>query len=54
MTTIHISGETHIDLKKIKGSLLAVDGQERSFDDIIRELITFWKENSLMTRTFFK
>jgi len=44
MTTVHISEETHIELKKIKGSLLASNGQERSFDEIIKELIVFWKE----------
>lgn len=44
MTTIHISDETHIELKKIKGSLLVKNGRERSFDEIIRELIACWKE----------
>ena len=45
MTTIHVSEETHIKLRKIKGSLLAANGRERSFDEVIRELIAFWKEN---------
>jgi len=44
LTTIKISEETHIELKKIKGSLLVKNGCERSFDDIIRALITCWKE----------
>ena len=44
MTTVHISEETHIDLKKIKGSFLAKNGRERSFDEIIQELIAFWKK----------
>jgi len=45
MTTIHISEETHLELNKIKGTMLAENGKERSFDEIIKELITFWKEN---------
>jgi len=45
MTTIQVSQETHIELKKIKGSLLAANGRERSFDEVIGELIAFWKEN---------
>jgi len=44
MTTIHISEETHKELKKIKGSLMATNGKERSFDEIISELVEFWKE----------
>ena len=44
LTTVKISEETHIELKKIKGSLLAKNGRERSFDEIIRELIVCWKE----------
>lgn len=45
MTTIHISEETHVELKKIKGSLLVKNGRERSFEDIIRELIACWKQH---------
>jgi len=44
MTTIQISKETHMELNKIKGTMLAKNGKERSFDEIIKELITFWKE----------
>jgi predicted CopG family antitoxin len=46
LTTIKISEETHVELNKIKGSLLAKDGKERSFDDVIRELIACWKQHS--------
>jgi len=44
MTTIHISEQTHKELKKIKGELMAKNGKERSFDDVVLELIRFWKE----------
>jgi len=44
MTTIHISEETHRELRKIKGELMASNGKERSFDDVILELIKHWKE----------
>jgi predicted CopG family antitoxin len=46
MTTVHISEETHKELKKIKGSLMATNGKERSFDEVINELITFYKERT--------
>ncbi len=45
MTTVHISEETHIELKKIKGLFLAENGRERSFDEVIQELVAFWKLN---------
>jgi len=44
MTTIHISEETHKELKKIKGELMAKNGRERSFDEVVLELIKFWRE----------
>ncbi|MCK4668652.1 hypothetical protein KAT21_00840 [Candidatus Bathyarchaeota archaeon] len=43
MTTISITDETHIELRKIKGELMASNGKDRSFDDIIIELIRHWK-----------
>ena len=43
MPTIHVSKETHTELKKIKGELLAKDGRDRSFDEVIAELVAFWK-----------
>lgn len=43
MTTISISEEAHTELRKIKGQLMASNGKERSFDDIIMELIKHWK-----------
>lgn len=43
MTTIQVSEERHIELRKIKGSLLATNGKERSFDETIGELVDFWK-----------
>jgi len=44
MTTIHISEQTHEELRKIKGALMASNGKERSFNDVITELILSWKE----------
>jgi len=45
LTTIKISDETHTELRKIKGSLLVKNGRERSFDEIIIELIACWKQH---------
>jgi predicted CopG family antitoxin len=44
MPTIHVSSETHTELNKIKGELLAKNGRERSFDEVIAELIACWKK----------
>jgi len=43
MTTISITEETQTELRKIKGQLMSSDGKERSFDDVIMELIKDWK-----------
>jgi predicted CopG family antitoxin len=43
MTTISITEETQTELRKIKGQLMASNGKERSFDDVIIELIKHWK-----------
>lgn len=43
MTTISITEETQTELRKIKGQLMASNGKERSFDDVIAELIRHWK-----------
>jgi len=48
MTTISITDETHIELRKIKGELMASNGKERSFDDIIMELVRHWKVRGLI------
>ena len=42
-TTIQISHRTRFGLVKIKGELLEKDGVSRTFDDIIQELIYYWK-----------
>jgi len=44
MTTIQVSEETHLELRKIKGELLAKNGKERSFDEIIQLLIEHYKK----------
>jgi predicted CopG family antitoxin len=43
MTTISITEETQTELRKIKGQLMASNGKERSFDDVIMELVKHWK-----------
>lgn len=41
-TTIQITQTTRLELLKIKGELLKRDGVERTFNDIIQELIFYW------------
>ena len=43
-TTIQISVRTKFELMKIKGELLERDGLNRALDDIIQELIYYWKK----------
>ena len=42
-TTIQISLRTKIHLMQIKGELLEKDGKKRTFDDVIQDLIYYWK-----------
>jgi len=44
MPTIYVSDNTHIELKKVKGYFLAKNGHERSFDEVIAELVACWKK----------
>ena len=41
-TTIQITQTTRLELLKIKGELLQKDGVERTFDDILQEMIFYW------------
>lgn len=41
-TTIQTTQTTRLELLKIKGELLRKDGVERTFDDVIQELIFYW------------
>ena len=50
MTTIRISDEMHLELRKIKGELLARNGKERSFDEIIKFLIDHYKKTKTKER----
>ena len=45
MTTIWVSWDTYRRLLEVKGVLTGKDGYARSPDDVIRELIEFWKES---------
>jgi hypothetical protein len=42
VTTIQITRRTKHELLRIKGELLKKDGVERTFDDILQELIFYW------------
>ena len=42
-TTIQISHRTKFGLLKIKRELLGKDGLNRTFDDIVQELMYYWK-----------
>ena len=44
LTTIQVSEQTHLELKKIKGELLAKNGKERTFDEIIMLLIEHYRK----------
>jgi len=41
-TTIQITQRSKFDLLRIKGELLKKDGVDRTFDDIIQELVYYW------------
>ena len=45
MTTIWVSWDTYRRLLEVKGALMSKDGCARSPDDVIHELIEFWKES---------
>jgi len=44
--TLKISEETHKLLTKVKGELTARDGEIKTFDETIAELIDFWRRKS--------
>jgi len=41
-TTIQITQRTKLELLRIKGELLKKDGVDRTFDDLIQELVFYW------------
>jgi len=41
-TTIQITNRTRLELVRIKGELMREDGVQRTFDDLIQELIYYW------------
>jgi len=45
MTTIWVSWDTYRRLLEVKGVLMARDGSARNPDDVLRELIEFWKKS---------
>ncbi len=44
MPNIAISKKAHTELQKIKGEFMAQNGKDRSFDDVIMELVKRWKD----------
>jgi predicted CopG family antitoxin len=44
MPNIAVSRKAHTELQKIKGEFMAHNGKERSFDDVILELVRRWRE----------
>ena len=45
MKTMKIADETHGRLLKIVGELTSRNGERKTFNDAIEELIIFWNEN---------
>ena len=43
-TNMRISADTHKDLVKIQGSIQAKTGQQVSFDNVLKELISDYKK----------
>lgn len=41
-TTIQITQRTKHQLLRIKGDLLQKDGVDRTFDDVLQELLFYW------------
>jgi len=48
-TTIQVSEASKVQLLKIKGDLLKKDGVDRTYDDVIQELIYYWIEGKKKT-----
>ena len=46
MTQVWVSWETYKRLLAVRGKLQRQDGKIRNFDEVIGELIAFWKESS--------
>ena len=44
-TSLQIYKSTKTELVRVRGKLEAKNGKQRSFNDVIKELILFWKEN---------
>ena len=44
MTAVSVSPNTYRRLLEVKGVLISKDGRPRSPDDVILELVEFWKE----------
>jgi len=41
-TTIQITMRSKFELLKIKGELIRKDGVDRTFDDVLQELLYYW------------
>jgi hypothetical protein len=45
-TTIQITERSKSELLKVKGELLTQDGVNRTFDDVIQELLYYWTKGA--------
>ena len=54
MTTIWVCWDTYRRLLEVKGVLMDRDGRVRNPDDVIRELIEFWKESQRELRRTYE
>jgi hypothetical protein len=45
-TTIQITERSKSELLKVKGELLRQDGVDRTFDDVIQELLYYWTKGT--------
>ena len=54
MTQVWVSWDTYRRLLTVRGILRRSDGKTRNVDEVITELIEFWKKHSLAMRKLIK
>ena len=45
MTSISISWDTYRKILKVKAEMMKMDGHARNPDEVVKELIEFWKKH---------
>ena len=48
MTSIWISWNTYRKILKVKAEMMKIDGRSRNPDEVIKELIEFWRKHQGM------